>query len=132
MELKRTKTYTIKVDDNNKNIITESDNNSIDEISQNKLDDFLSSLKDETEQSFDNNKLDRDIIKNDNINDIEEDYQNEETEEDVDFKEKSFWICESITCCACAAQAKVMFTIDEFKEKTALGLALKRKRKEGK
>ena len=50
----------------------------------------------------------------------------------IDFKEKSFWICESITCCACAAQAKVMFTIDEFKEKTALGLALKRKRKEGK
>ena len=50
----------------------------------------------------------------------------------IDFKEKSFWICESITCCACAAQAKVMFTIDQFKEKTALGLALKRKRKEGK
>ncbi len=35
----------------------------------------------------------------------------------VDFKDKSFWVCESITCCACAAQKKRILTIDEFKEK---------------
>ena len=34
----------------------------------------------------------------------------------VDFKEKMFWVCESITCCAMAAQQHVIFTIDEFKE----------------
>ena len=34
----------------------------------------------------------------------------------VDFKEKSFWICDSITCCACAAQAKVIYSIDEFQD----------------
>ncbi len=34
----------------------------------------------------------------------------------VDFKEKDFWICDSITCCAMAAQNHVIFTIDEFKE----------------
>ena len=50
----------------------------------------------------------------------------------IDFEEKSFWICESVTCCACAAQAKVLFTIDEFKEKTATGSILKYKKKEGK
>lgn len=33
----------------------------------------------------------------------------------VDFKEKSFWVCESVTCCACAAQAKVIYTVDQFK-----------------
>ena len=41
----------------------------------------------------------------------------------VDFKEKSFWIVDSITCCACAAQAKVIISIDEFKkmEKNMIG-----------
>ena len=34
----------------------------------------------------------------------------------VDFKEKNFWICDSITCCAAAAAAGVIFTIDEFKK----------------
>lgn len=35
----------------------------------------------------------------------------------VDFKEKDFWVCESITCCACAAQKKKILTIKEFKER---------------
>ena len=35
----------------------------------------------------------------------------------VDFKDKSFWVCESVTCCACTAQKKKILTIDEFKEK---------------
>ena len=35
----------------------------------------------------------------------------------VDFKDKSFWVCESVTCCAIAAQKKKILTIDEFKEK---------------
>ena len=35
----------------------------------------------------------------------------------VDFKEKNFWVCESITCCAAAASQKVIITIDEFKER---------------
>lgn len=34
----------------------------------------------------------------------------------VDFDDNSFWICESITCCACAASQNVMYTIDEFKK----------------
>ena len=33
----------------------------------------------------------------------------------VDFKDNSFWVCESITCCACAAQKKKIITIDQFK-----------------
>ena len=32
----------------------------------------------------------------------------------IDFKEKNLWICESITCCACAAQSKQIISIDEF------------------
>ena len=32
----------------------------------------------------------------------------------IDFKEKSFWVCDSITCCACAAQAKVIYSIYQF------------------
>ena len=36
----------------------------------------------------------------------------------VDFKDKSFWICESITCCAAAASRHAIFTIDEFKDMT--------------
>ena len=34
----------------------------------------------------------------------------------VDFKEKVFWVCESISCCAAAQQAGVIITIDEFKK----------------
>ena len=34
----------------------------------------------------------------------------------VDFKEKVFWVCESVSCCACAQQAGVIITIDEFKK----------------
>ena len=32
----------------------------------------------------------------------------------VDFADNRFWICDSITCCACAASNKVLYTIDEF------------------
>ena len=39
----------------------------------------------------------------------------------IDFKEKSFWICDSITCCACAAQAGVIYTVDQFKAMTKNG-----------
>ena len=35
----------------------------------------------------------------------------------VDFKKKFLTVCESITCCACAAQAKNILTVEEFKEK---------------
>lgn len=34
----------------------------------------------------------------------------------VDFKEKNFWVCESVTCCAAAAQFGKIYTIDEFKK----------------
>jgi hypothetical protein len=34
----------------------------------------------------------------------------------VDFKEKKFWVCESITCCACAASQKRILTVKEFKK----------------
>ena len=34
----------------------------------------------------------------------------------VDFEENSFWVCESITCCACAAQAKIIISISQFLE----------------
>ena len=33
----------------------------------------------------------------------------------IDFKEKLFWVCESVTCCAAAASQHVIITIDEFK-----------------
>ncbi len=36
----------------------------------------------------------------------------------IDFKEKKFWVCDSVTCCACAAQAKVIYTPDQFKTMT--------------
>ncbi len=32
----------------------------------------------------------------------------------IDFQKKDFWICESITCCACAAQAHKIISIKEF------------------
>ena len=34
----------------------------------------------------------------------------------VDFKEKRFWICSSITCCAAAASNHAIITIDDFKK----------------
>ncbi len=47
----------------------------------------------------------------------------------VDFKEKSFWVCESITCCACAAQAGVIISIDEFYNQENELLKLKKYKK---
>ena len=38
----------------------------------------------------------------------------------VDFSDNSFWICNSITCCACAAQKKLIITPSEFKEKVKI------------
>ena len=35
----------------------------------------------------------------------------------VDFSDNSFWICNSITCCACASQKKQIISVSEFKEK---------------
>ena len=32
----------------------------------------------------------------------------------VDFDEKNFWVCESITCCAAAAQNNRIITINDF------------------
>lgn len=34
----------------------------------------------------------------------------------IDFIDNAFWICESITCCACAAQSGKILTIEKFKE----------------
>ena len=34
----------------------------------------------------------------------------------VDMKKKEFWVCESVACCAAAAQNGVIITILEFKE----------------
>ena len=34
----------------------------------------------------------------------------------VDHKNKVFWVCESIICCAAAAQNRVIITIDDFKK----------------
>lgn len=36
----------------------------------------------------------------------------------VDFKRKDFWVCESITCCACAAQNGLIISFEEFIKKT--------------
>ena len=35
----------------------------------------------------------------------------------VDFKEKTFWVCESITCLACASQNKRIISVNEFKKR---------------
>ena len=35
----------------------------------------------------------------------------------VDFDKKSIWICNSITCCACASQANKIISVDDFKKK---------------
>lgn len=35
----------------------------------------------------------------------------------VDFDEKIFWICNSITCLACASQNKQIISIEEFKKR---------------
>lgn len=32
----------------------------------------------------------------------------------VDFDRNEFWVCESITCCACASQKNRIISIDEF------------------
>lgn len=32
----------------------------------------------------------------------------------IDFKENIFWVCNSITCLACATQNKLIITINEF------------------
>lgn len=34
----------------------------------------------------------------------------------IDFKKKDFWVCESITCCACAAQNNLILTFEQFKK----------------
>ena len=34
----------------------------------------------------------------------------------VDFIEKDFWVCESITCCACAQQANKILSKEKFLE----------------
>ncbi len=34
----------------------------------------------------------------------------------VDFRERRFWVCESVTCCAAAASAHVIISIAEFKK----------------
>ena len=34
----------------------------------------------------------------------------------VDFKTKEFWICESITCCACASERHQILSNEEFKD----------------
>ncbi len=47
----------------------------------------------------------------------------------VDFEEKSFWVCRSVTCCACASQAKIIITIDEFMEKEKEILKIKKYKK---
>ena len=36
----------------------------------------------------------------------------------IDFKQKSFWICESITSLALASQAKKIYSVQEFKNLT--------------
>ena len=34
----------------------------------------------------------------------------------VDFKERNFWVCESVTCSAAAASAHVIISIEDFKK----------------
>jgi len=34
----------------------------------------------------------------------------------VDFNDNSFWICESVTCCAAAASNHAIITIEDFKK----------------
>lgn len=36
----------------------------------------------------------------------------------IDFKENTFWICNSITSLACASQKKLIMTIADFKKAT--------------
>ena len=35
----------------------------------------------------------------------------------IDFSDKTFWICRSVACCAAAASAKAIISIEEFKER---------------
>ena len=34
----------------------------------------------------------------------------------VDFDKNNLWICNSITCCACASQANRIISVDDFKK----------------
>ena len=34
----------------------------------------------------------------------------------VDHKDKVFWVCESVACCAAAAQNGILITVDEFEK----------------
>ena len=40
----------------------------------------------------------------------------------VDFSKKDFWVCESITCCACAAQNHLILTKEEFLKEKRLNI----------
>ena len=35
----------------------------------------------------------------------------------IDFAEKKFWVCESVTCCACAAQNNNILSLEDFYKK---------------
>lgn len=39
----------------------------------------------------------------------------------VSFKEKSLWISESVTCCACTASQGVIYRVDQFNAMTING-----------
>ncbi len=47
----------------------------------------------------------------------------------IDYKIKKFFIVESITCCACAQQANIIITIDEFLKREKEILKIKKYRK---
>ena len=34
----------------------------------------------------------------------------------VDFKKNNFWVCESITCCSCAASKGLIISFEQFKD----------------
>lgn len=54
---------------------------------------------------------------NDYFIDLKEEIETDKFPFVVDFGDNSFWICNSITCCACAAQRNQILTVSEFKEK---------------
>ena len=47
----------------------------------------------------------------------------------IDYDEKEFWVCRSVTCCACAQQANIIITIDEFLKREKEILMIKKYRK---
>ena len=47
----------------------------------------------------------------------------------IDYKEHRFWICDSVSCCACAQQANIIITIDEFLKREKEILMIKKYRK---